>query len=804
MLKLHLRTWLADLLFLAIAVLLLLPLRAEAQEAAAEPIQLQLEVSINGQPRHKIAAFTAFGDGRMASTAQELGEIGIKAPSGAQPEDLITLDEIGGLNYIYDEPTQTIDIITGDENRRTEHLSAREIADEVAITPSDYGAVLNYTLFGSYGGEDIFTAYTANDASGVNATLDARLLSPYGVLSQTAILGMTLVGETEALRLETTYTYSDDDSLSRWRVGDIISGGTAWSRPVRMGGVQWQRAFSMRPDLVTNPLPIVSGSAAVPSSVDVYVNGIKSYTRDVAAGPYQIDNIPAVSGAGVAHVVTRDASGRETVQEVSFYSSPLLLKPGLSDFSVEAGVARSQYGVLSNDYDDNPFVSGTLRTGITDWLTAEGHAEVGKDLVNGGAGLMARVLDRGVVSGAVSGSLSDNGAGFQLYGSFETRIGPVLLRGRTQHAFNDYEDMASLTARNTYGGYDGYGLPYLSNSLFNFAPPRAIDSVTLSMPLKFDRSTVSATYLRYEQDDDDLTELITATYSRPLYGSAHLSATGFVDLNDSDNAGVYLGISMSLDDNISVQGGLNTHGKDIGGFAGASKPLSHQPGSWGFRVHDQEGDAAYRSATVGYRASAARLEAGVHQEPNGVRTTATVEGALTYIGGDVYASNRIDDSFAVVDAHVPGVKIERENQVVAVTNEDGKAIIPNLNSYQKNKIAIDPMDLPLNAEPATTYDYIRPGFRSGVYVDFEVEVAPPSAIVILKMANGTMVPAGSEVRLDGSDETFVVGYDGQAFIKGLQAVNTIHVTLENGTCSAQFGFEARGDAQPTIGPEVCQ
>ena len=767
-------------------------------------ITLQLDVSINGQPTGLVAAFTDLGDSRLAATARELGEIGIVAPAGKAPNDLVPLSDLPGLSYVYDEPAQAIAIETGDNNRIKKTYDARGELKQATVTPSDYGAVLNYTLFGSHGGEDGVTSFRTSNFDGINATLDTRLIAPFGVLDNSAIIGMTLADETETLRLDTTYTFSDEDDLVRWRAGDFISGGTAWSRPVRLGGVQVQRAFSMQPNLVKSPLPAVSGSAAVPTAVDVYINGVKSFSKDVAAGPYQIDNIPAVTGAGVAQVVTRDASGRETVQSVSFYNSPQLLKPGLLDFSMETGFSRAFYGIESNAYSDDIVASGTLRAGINDWLTGEVHGEVGEKLLNGGAGVVARVFDRAVVSAALSGSSSDEGSGAQLYGSFETKVGPVSINGRSQHALGDYEDIASLTARENPIRPDFVGIPGISTGLFSYAPPRAIDSVTLSTPLTFDKATVSATYLRYEADDDDPTEIVTATYSRPILERASLLATGYVDLNESNNSGFYLGVSMSLDGNVSVSSGLSGRGGDYGAQISANKPVEQKPGSWGWRVTDLEDDNPYRTASVGYRTSAARLEAGLTQGASGVRASATVEGALSMIGGDVYASNRIDDAFAVVDVHEPNVKVERENVVVGTTNENGKIMIPNLNSYQRNKISIDPMDLPINAEPATTYDYITPSFKSGVYVDFDVKKATQSALVVLQDGNGAFIPPGSEGQLEGSDEPFVVGYDGQAFIKDLKSVNTVRITHEKGTCTAQFAFAPTNEIQPVIGPEVCQ
>ena len=202
--------------------------------------------------------------------------------------------------------------------------------------------------------------------------------------------------------------------------------------------------------------------------------------------------------------------------------------------------------------------------------------------------------------------------------------------------------------------------------------------------------------------------------------------------------------------------------------------------------------------------SAARVEATVNQDDNGVRGTAEVEGAVAMLGGDMYASNRIDDSFAVVDAHAAGVRVLRENVQIGKTNEDGKILIPNLSAYNRNKVSIDPMDLPLNAEIATTYDYVTPSFKSGVYVEFDVKKATPSGLVILQDASGTLLPAGAEGYVEGSDEPFIVGYDGRAFIKDLKPVNSIRVKIGEHECRAQFSFANTGEVQPVFGPEVCQ
>lgn len=780
--------------------------QAEDIVPAPVPREFQLDVKINGQPAHAVSQFSDMGDGRFASRASELRELGIRVPDAMPDGALVPLDDFAGVSYVYDEQNQAIALEVPDTMRVPKAYDARGDLQHAKVEPSDFGAVLNYTLFGTYDGTKSDPS-KGSSFNGVNASLDARLMMPVGVISQTGIAGATLADETNMLRLDTTYTFSDQDNLVTYRAGDVIQGGLGWTRPIRMGGVQAQRTFAMRPDLVTTAMPGISGSAAVPSTVDVFVNGVKSYSQDVGAGPFQISNIPSITGAGVAQVVTRDAAGRETVQTLQFYTSPHLLRPGLVDFSAEAGVPRQGYGRTSFDYDTSDFAaSATFKAGLTEWLSGETHGEVSNlGLLNAGAGLVAQIADLGIVSAAFTSSTSNKGDGFQVYGSFDTKVGPVSINARAQHALDNYEDLASQTAYFDATAIRSGSLIVPGFNALDTAPARAIDTISLSMPIAFDKSSISGSFVHYERNSGDVTNLISATYTRPLIYDANLYLTGYADIEDTKTAGVYLGINMPLGDNSSVTGGVNGRLDHPAPYIEATKSLNQDAGSWGWRVRDYEGDYASRSASIARRLSAARVEAGVYQDGSRVRGTGEVEGAVAILGGDIYTSNRIDDSFAVADAHAPGVNVLRENTVVGKTNEDGKILIPSLLSYQKNKIAIDPMDLPLDAEINTTQAYVAPSYKSGVYVEFDVHKAKPSAIVILHDVHGKVIAAGSEAKLEGSDEPFLVGYDGQTFLKGLGPINTVHVkTATGGTCSALVTYHATSAVQPVIGPEVCQ
>ena len=83
-------------------------------------------------------------------------------------------------------------------------------------------------------------------------------------------------------------------------------------------------------DLVTRPLPAFSGEAAVPTSVDLFINGYRSGSTRLQPGPFTLTNLPYINGAGDAVLVTTDALGRRVSTTLPPYVSSDLLKQGLA------------------------------------------------------------------------------------------------------------------------------------------------------------------------------------------------------------------------------------------------------------------------------------------------------------------------------------------------------------------------------------------------------------------------------------------------------------------------------------------
>ena len=192
----------------------------------------------------------------------------------------------------------------------------------------------------------------------------------------------------------------------------------------------------------------------------------------------------------------------------------------------------------------------------------------------------------------------------------------------------------------------------------------------------------------------------------------------------------------------------------------------------------------------------------MRQVDRGARATAEVEGAVVTMGNGVFFANRIDDGFAVIDTGVPGVEVFHENRSVGFTDANGRTLVTGLRSYQKNKIAIDTRNLPVDAEITTTQDVVAPADRSGMRVNFAVRTDTRSAVLVVSGADGKPLAPGTAGKIEGGED-FVIGYDGRAYVQGLGPQNNLIATLVDRECRATFAYSPHANEQVII-PISCR
>ncbi|MCP4184193.1 MAG: fimbrial biogenesis outer membrane usher protein [Hyphomicrobiales bacterium] len=755
---------------------------------------LFLEVMINDQPTNLIASFFRNTDGRIGATTAELKEIGVKALPSAKPEDIIYLSDIPSVKFDYDESAQLLKITMLDKQRLAKEYNTPDKKLEHAITPSGVGVVANYSLFS--------TTSSVNDkplsVEDISANLNGWIYGPMGKIYGSGIVSTGNFKTYDFLRLDTTWSVSDVKNSTVYNIGDAISGGLAWTRPYRFGGFQMQKNFGLRPDLIATPLLRTSGSAAVPSTVDVYIGNFKAHSQKVDAGPFTINQIPTVSGVGNAKIVVTDATGREIETTKPFYISSNLLRKGLLDYSIEAGFARLNYGSVSNNYSKSFLGSGTFRYGVTDKFTLEGHVEAGPQLLNGGLGASFTLADRALFSFATSISRDRFDQGYQLFGSFNTQILGMNLHASTRRSFGTYHDLASITSNDIID--TGFVNPALSSS----GIAKAFDQISLGVPLPKLNGGLNISFTHLENAIDEASMFASLTYNQKILGNASLSVSIYSNLEDSNDNGAYIGLSFPIGKKIFATTAVDSSEGEIKVHASASKTLKATPGSWGWRLSDTEGSNTRRSAGVSYRGRKTYSQLDVTQNASDFQADAFIDGAIVIADKGVFLANRIDDAFAVVDASAADIPVYLSNQMVGKTNKNGKLLVPGLLSYEENRLRIDTENLPVNASVDSTRQKIIPGDGSGVNVKFGVSTQTSSAVVIFTNAAGSYLNVGDEGKLNGGDSEFIIGYDGRTYIEGLSGKNEASINTTDGECSAKFDYVAQTDVQVEIGPVVCQ
>ncbi|MET0322436.1 MAG: fimbria/pilus outer membrane usher protein [Duganella sp.] len=745
-----------------------------AMAAPASEEELFLEVTLNGQETGLILRFTrqsntVLGSSGLRSTVQNLRDLELDPQLfGVAGQEAFNLDDIKGLRYTYDAATQTIALRLDDALRKPLALSARSLRDpgQASVTP---GAVFSYDAYARQGEERYLSI--ANEL---------RYFNTNGVFSSTGVFNASSAN-TEYVRLDSAWVHSDPHTLETWQVGDLISSSLTWTRSLRMGGVQWRKSFDLRPDLLTFPVASLSGSSVVPSAVSLYVNGVRQMETSVAPGPFVINQVSGLSGAGQATLVTRDTAGRAVTTVLPLYVDTRLLAAGLTDYSVELGVLRREYTTRSFSYDTSPALSASMRRGLTDRLTLEAHGEAGNGVVNGGVGAMVRVGQIGVFTGSVAGS-AGRGNGGQASIGYQYLSPGFSVDMESLRASRRYSDLATADS--------GGGV-------------RASNRINVNMGL-FGGQTLGVSLISQRAPVVPPARVAALSYAATLTPRLYLSVSAYRDFRDSSTRGLFFSLSGSFGDRISANASLgHQNGVQSKNFS-LARTVDYGGGfGWGVQSLENNG-ATLRQAQGTYLGNYGQVGASL-QDSGGRRETAlSASGSVVLMDGSVHAARQVGAGFALVSTGVGGLPVLQENRPIGTTSSSGYLLVPNLTPYLANQISIDTSSLPLDARIARTSLSVVPARRSGLVAAFPVETYA-AVSVILHDADGQPLPAGIEVLHVESGATTLVGFDGLAFIDNLAALNHVQATVAGRRCVAEFNFvQEKGNAMPTIGPVVCR
>jgi outer membrane usher protein len=692
------------------------------------------------------------------------------------------LSGVPGYSAKVDLSSQSLDLVFSPQafaaTRLTQDQAAKPVPDRVL--PSVF---FNYDL-----------NYAASALRAAPNTRNLGALTELGVSTGLGVLTHSTVGRNLAssgfnpespswTRLETTFTRDFPASNRTLRLGDSSTRTGLLGRNVYFGGLQYGSNFALTPGFVGQPLPAVAGVSAAPSTVELYVNDVLRQVSSVPTGPFTLDNLPTFTGAGEARVVVRDLLGRETVVTQSFFSSPQLLAPGLDDWGVETGTVRRDLGVASNHYGQG-FASGTWRRGITNGLTLEGRSEVTRSMnaisVGAIAALPGDLLGRAAVMGSHS---SDLGSGTQwLLGADYTSLRTSASLQAQGASFNFRQlgqDAGTLPTKLQVAG----NANYFSDALGSFG----LGFATLS---RYDAPRITT---------------LSASYSTRVLGKANLAVSLGRAIAGGSGTNVGVTLVVPLDNNVYTTASVDHRSGQTDFYATATKNPS-QDGDLGWRVlAGQQQNQGRAEGGLFYAGRYGRLTGDVSASRDQTALRLGASGGVVWADGHVFASQRVSDSFALVEvAGYPDISVSLGGQQQGRTDASGVAMMPRLLAYQSNSVRLDARELPISAELDSIEMSTVPSWRSAVKVVFPVRVGR-GALLRIVLDDGEAAPAGAVVQNDGDKQEFYVARRGEAFLTGLLSTNRITLKWKDQQCQ----FEATlppvsKDDIARVGPLVCK
>ena len=584
-------------------------------------------------------------------------------------------------------------------------------------------------------------------------------------------------------RLETTFTRNFPDQNKTLRFGDSVTRAGLLGRNVYFGGIQFGSNFDLTPGFVRQPIPVLTGLSAAPSTVELYINDVLRQTSAVPTGPFAINNLPALSGSGDARIVVRDLLGRETVITQSFFTNGRLLAPGLDDWSVEAGLVRRDLGTASAKYGP-AFTSGTWRHGYTPALTLEGRAELTPDL---------RTLQVGAIAGLPYGLLGNAavtrshekfaGSGTQWLLGLESSglRSSTFLQG--QGASRDFRQLGQLdsvsptrlqlAANWTYSlpSWGTFGLGYASISRYDSA---RVDSYSANYSVQLNK------------------QVTLNLIANQVKGDVHATSFGL-------NLAILLDRNRLATVTANHRNGINDLYTTVSQNADFENPLG-----WRALVGKLQ-NQLHQEAGVYYGGRHGVVTADISRYPNQTALRLGANGGVVLVDGHVFATQRLQDSFALVEVKGYGnIGVGIGSNVQTRTDPSGTALILRLTPYLSNQIRLDASELPINAEIDSIEQYAVPAYRSAVKVTFPVRDGR-GALLKIVLDDGEVAPAGAIAQIEGDKQEFYVARRGEAFVTGLQTKNRVTLSWNGQQCTFDVTLPAEtADEFPRLGPLACK
>ncbi|MCI5193717.1 MAG: fimbrial biogenesis outer membrane usher protein [Candidatus Electrothrix sp. AU1_5] len=595
-----------------------------------------------------------------------------------------------------------------------EENAVRENATKEVLHPLPWAGFLNYNIQADFSEqEDGLSDLTLPWELGFNYGqwfAQSTFSSRYDVEEQ----------EYQTVRQNTSLLWDDPDTMHSLTLGDFNPPYSLLGGGGNFAGISWRKNFSLDRNFRYDSNLSLTTEIDSPTHAQLYSNGRQVKEWDLLPGMVNFEDISSYVG-GDAELVLTDAFGRERRLNVPSFTSQQVLKKGVHEYAYSLGWQRENIGRKSNDYGD-PAALGFHRYGFGETWTGGAAFTVTEDSFAAGSMLFALL-----------GGFSQLETGFFVSRSKKNETG---YSGTARYSFR-YKQF------NAYTGLTGFSREYVNVPERSYANDSSEDegededgenklryqgSLNLSYS-DTDWGSLSLGYAENVSWNNDSSRSLSLTYRKSLFSGLHLTLGVKHDLEEEDSDSIYLTLQFSPK--------TESNSRDWYDSLNAESRY-HETDGWQNTASLQK--TYPRGAGYGYTANLSRKEdefsgnvRGQYKNAHGIYTAAarysenssfsgslTAAGSLALINKGIYHGRPITDSFAVVQVEgLDDVTVENGSIPMGKAGNDSSLLVPDLNSYNKNRLSIATLNLPLNYNAAVLEQDVEVGQRSGSIVKFQ-------------------------------------------------------------------------------------
>ncbi|HDH1793650.1 long polar fimbrial outer membrane usher protein [Klebsiella quasivariicola] len=634
------------------------------------------------------------------------------------------------------------------------------------VDPSEWdegvpAALLNYNLSGSNTWRDGENGsddnYYANLQSGLN--LGAWRLRNYSTWNY---------DEDNGSHWDSVNTYLQRDIQrlqGQLTLGDSYTPSDIFDS-VQFRGAQLASDDNMLPDSLRGFAPIIRGIAQSNAQVTIKQNGYTIYQSYVAPGAFAISDLYPTSGSGDLEVTIKEADGSERTFIQPFSAVPIMQREGRLKYALTAGKYRSG----NSDSDEPEFGQITAIYGLPNAITIYGGTLYSEDYQSGAAGLGFGLGELGSVSADITAAHTTlnndethDGQSYRVqyskdFQATDTSFTLAAYRYSTEgfYTFQEANDLRSDSD-------DGWRLTYNKRQKLQLDLTQSIGS--------YGSFFVSG----YQQDywhEDGYERTLSTGWNGNINGISYSVSYSYSDYPDSTQpADQQLAFSIQVPlsrfmPNAWASYSVNTakHGDTrqqvgLNGTALADNNLSYSLQ----QSYTNHGTGGSGNINADYKGGQGEITGGYNYDDDTQQVNYGLKGGIVVHSHGITLSQPLGDSLAIVKA--PGADDAKvQNNTGVYTDWRGYAVVPYVNAYRKNRIALDTSTLGDGVDIDTAVQTVTPTQGAVVMADFNTRVG--RRVLMTLLYRGLPVPFGAQAKMKEGGSG-IVGDDGQVYLTGV-------------------------------------